>query len=173
MGLMCFAQPQRQPNTPVEDGVISTIAAKAIAKSATQFEAAVEKHTTNRLIIMYFDESHTLFDDPLGDGASRYAALCKALDCLYKTNIFSLFLSTSSNISRFAPPMGDAFSARTSRVDGLQPPITELPFDCHYSFPISPAHYTLEMSGELSFMCRFGRPLCVHPRVIMHVTRPL
>jgi len=137
-------------------------AQKLATESAERLQATIKSISKTGRIIMYFDESHTLFHLPLRDRSSRYAALCRALDNMSKTKIFSLFLSTNSNLSRYAPPRDQAFSSRTSGADGLRAPFTELPFDCHPDFPISQGQYTLATSGKLSFLSQFGRPLFVH-----------
>ncbi|KAI6011427.1 hypothetical protein EDC04DRAFT_3145769 [Pisolithus marmoratus] len=36
---------------------------------------------------------------------------------------------------------------------------TEMPFDCHPSFPLRPGAFHLEQLGDLTFLARFGRPL--------------
>jgi len=165
---------KKEPNTTSHEGTptIWKAARDTVTKSAQQLQTRVEEISGKPLIVMYFDESHTLFANPLGDGSTRYAALCLALDHLSATTIFSLFLSTDSKLSRYAPPQNEVFSARLSEANKLQPPFTELSFDCHPSFPISQGQYTLGTSGELGFLCRFGRPLCVHmPSHYLHVPR--
>ena len=147
------------------------MAKKYVTKSAKTLGKKVIEHSDDPLIVIYFDESHTLFKRPLQDGSFRCQALCLALDYLSESPIFSLFLSTNSSLSRYAPSKDDAFSAWISEADEVQPPFTELPFDCHPKFPISQGQYTLETSGELGFLCRFGRPLFVHSISLLHVPR--
>jgi hypothetical protein len=149
------------PLTSEDTPTIHRVAKNMVAESAKQLQARVAAITGDPLIIMYFDESHTLFKHPLRDKATRYAALCLALDHLSTTQIFSIFLSTDSSLSRYVPH-ADIFSVRLSGVNKLQSPFTELPFDCHPGFPISQGQYTLQKSGVLGFLCRFGRPLFVH-----------
>jgi len=55
-------------------------------QSAERLQVAIKSISKTRRIIMYFDEYHTLFDLALRDGASRYAALCRALDNMSQKN---------------------------------------------------------------------------------------
>jgi hypothetical protein len=117
-------------------------------------------------MVLYFDECHTLFNDNKPPSKSCYAALCLALTYFTESHskdqhtIFGLFLSTNNSISRLAPPPDMAFSARAA--DNMLPPFTELPFDCHPSFPIKQYTITLKQSESTEFLSRFGRPLFAH-----------
>jgi hypothetical protein len=75
------------------------------------------------------------------------------------TQMFSIFLSTNSNLGAFAPSQDCFPLERATNADDVQPPYTELPFDCHPDFPIQPEQLSLEDTSKLAFLCRFGRPL--------------
>ena len=118
-------------------------------------------------IVVYFDEANALHDKVLhNDSASRgkasyYTALCTAIDALNggKGQAFGIFLSTKSSLANFAPPREFHNSNRVigEGKNNLLAPFTELPFDVHPTFPIG--NVTLDELHEVSFMCRFGRPL--------------
>jgi len=122
-------------------------------------------------LLMYFDEAHCLHKPPLlyasGSNLVRqertaYYALIEALDELRGLNIFSLFLSTTSSLARFAPPKQNFMSDRSRLLDiDLQPPFTELPFDIHdKTTPLATeGEDTLNQICTTSYMARFGRPL--------------
>lgn len=93
---------------------------------------------------------------------SAYFVLVTALDELRPLNIFSLFLSTTSNLAHF-PPNQEAFKSSRSRNDkwDLQAPLNELPFDlCEPGeFLFEEGIHTLTEVCTVAFMSKFGRPL--------------
>ncbi|KAL6303725.1 hypothetical protein BKA93DRAFT_786438 [Sparassis latifolia] len=136
-----------------------------------QGQALVE--TVNRLtnrqperhdlrIVLYFDEAHSLSDAYIGE-TNRYDALCSALNQLRTLPIFCITLSTNSNLTKFSPPQKRHHSARVVEglSDPLQPPYTELPFDClPEGKPIlGTKEKTLAEVADIGFMAMFGRPL--------------
>jgi hypothetical protein len=143
--------------------VLSIVAAQRMATAAEGFQRKIGSLSSSSpaLIILYFDESHSLHEVLPGDrnGATRYAALCWALDTLRSTQMFSLFLSTKSNLSAYAPPTARAHSGRIALEDNVQPPYTALSFDCHPDFPVNAAALSLKDTSAMSFLCCFGRPL--------------
>src|SRR5260370_26252184 len=117
-------------------------------------------------LVMYFDEAHSLLtpfytqhkpDRP----QTRYDVMLSCLeDMRTKTlPIFSIFLSTNSDLRKLAPPAVFATSARMTDPDAYaQAPITELPFDCFRSFP---KIENFESLSSVGFLTSFGRPLYV------------
>lgn len=115
------------------------------------------------VVVMYFDESHALFDKTATNGGTYYDALLGALADLSMNGadlIFSVFLSTNSRLKQFAPTPGRMLSNR-AQAEGHLAPFTELSFDCHPSFPIKESEWTMKEIVHLEFMCKFGRPLYV------------
>lgn len=119
---------------------------------------------TNPLVVMYFDDSHDLFEKKTADNDTYYGALLYALASLVMdghNNLFSLFLSTNSRLTRYDPIIGMRTPGSRVQSEGYQAPFTELSFDCHPSFPIKESEWTMKQVVGLDFMCRFGRPLYV------------
>jgi hypothetical protein len=138
-------------------------------------------------LFMYFDEAHCLHNPTLThafansikplvyEKRTAYDAFTRALDELRTLNIFSLFLSTSSSLSKFAPTKKQFQSSRSSEKDhDLQPPITELPFDlCSESAPLATENkHTLDEICTTRFMARFGRPLYVISLKVRYISSP-
>jgi hypothetical protein len=125
---------------------------------------------------MYFDEAHYLTDRELThisiteggkvecEKRTPYYGFVKALDELRSLNIFSLFLSTVSHLSFFAPTK-QVFASARSRDLGydLQPPFSEMPFDLYQEgMPlVMENQHLLKEICTTGFMSRFGRPLYV------------
>ena len=112
-------------------------------------------------LMLYFDEAHVLAgrrvpNDP--DGKDSYDVLCSCFNFFLSSQIFVIFLSTSSNISQLAPsgPLARSARARDS-ADALQAPVTEIPFDCSPIFPIIPGKLGLDDVCKVEFMAQFGR----------------
>ncbi|KAI6037804.1 hypothetical protein EDC04DRAFT_2700044 [Pisolithus marmoratus] len=117
-------------------------------------------------VLLYFDEAHELGyvipDDKEPDYNRKkrlYDVLCSSLNHFRACPIFTLFLSTQSSLGLLAPSAEVARSSRQRDMLPLQAPFTELPFDCHPSFPLRPGTLNLEQLGDLAFVARFGRPL--------------
>jgi hypothetical protein len=77
-----------------------------------------------------------------------------------------VFLSTHSNLPRFAPTKTLFYSDRVighGKFDPIQIPITETPFDVWYDSEIqgivAEDTTTLNEACKIEFMARFGRPL--------------
>jgi len=80
-------------NTSSNQVLWKIVAKKYVAESARWVGEKVSEHSRGPLIIIYFDESHTLFKRPLQYNASRYQALCLALDYLsYPSYLLTIFV---------------------------------------------------------------------------------
>lgn len=120
-------------------------------------------------MVLYSDESHGLHERFSGasqdDGRTLYQEFTWALDLLKAQNIFSVFLSTNSDLIHFAPSRVYWPSLRIHEMDAFQTPFTELPFDCHPSISggnaIRSGTVTLAEVSTIGFMCMFGRALYV------------
>ncbi|KAJ2936287.1 hypothetical protein H1R20_g807, partial [Candolleomyces eurysporus] len=108
-------------------------------------------------IFMYVDEAHTLNED-IG-GSSVYSLMIKALSVFNGQSFFVLFVSTVFCDHKIVAPGRLARSHRYFAAgDKLLAPYTEMPFDCHPNFPLSPGVKLEDIIG-LSFLCMFGRPI--------------
>ncbi|KAH8109132.1 hypothetical protein DFH11DRAFT_1731386 [Phellopilus nigrolimitatus] len=117
-------------------------------------------------VVIYFDEAHDLTNIIVPDktgSVSRtlYHAFCSTANGILDTPVFFLFLSTHSSLSKFAPPQWMYPSARVyDGEDTIQPPFTELPFDCSQDGPvIRPGEKALRDVATIKFMSAFGRPM--------------
>lgn len=112
-------------------------------------------------ILIYFDEAHELTKIYLQDTDEKtlYTVFLSVLNDYRDYQLFIVFLSTLSHIADFAPPRGQAKSARASKSGALQAPITETPFDCAPDILVVEYAYDREEIAQLHFIARFGRPL--------------
>ncbi|THH03138.1 hypothetical protein EW145_g6499 [Phellinidium pouzarii] len=117
-------------------------------------------------IVIYVDEAHDLTKEAIKEGPEKersfYHTFCSATNSLTAAPVFFLYLSTHSNLAEFAPSRLNFPSARVAGgEDNVQPPFTELPFDCLYEKTtiIEPGTKTLEQVADINFLCSFGRPL--------------
>jgi hypothetical protein len=98
------------------------------------------------------------------DGRNPYQALCSALNELLQLDLFFVFLSTNSSLSDYSPTLRVFWSkrGREAAQSYVQAPYTELPFDV-WKEPklVTEGKHTISDVGEVGFMVRFGRPLCV------------
>ncbi|CUA71726.1 PH and SEC7 domain-containing protein 1 [Rhizoctonia solani] len=93
---------------------------------------APEHSGTTNACYFYFDEAHALTKPPAPKGPrsrSSYRNLGKVLSQIRDLPIFFFFLSTNSNLQRFAPVTSDYTSLRDLDGSYLIPPFVELPFD--------------------------------------------
>jgi hypothetical protein len=118
------------------------------------------------IAIVYFDEAHTLHHPPSNDSSnwrSPYAALMHILSFISRVRIFFVFLSTNSNLYKFAPTDAHYPSLRVQGPSTLIPPLFELPFDtfAHGFTTQAKKSNKLTLSGvcELKQMAKFGRPM--------------
>ncbi|KAH8109129.1 hypothetical protein DFH11DRAFT_1515959, partial [Phellopilus nigrolimitatus] len=117
-------------------------------------------------VVIYFDEAHDLTNiivpDKTGSvSCTLYHAFCSTANGILDTPVFFLFLSTHSSLTKFAPPQWMYPSARVyDGEDTIQPPFTELPFDCSQDGPvIRPGEKALRDVATIKFMSAFGRPM--------------
>jgi len=117
----------------------------------------------NVKLMLYFDEAHVLAERNVPhdrDGKDLYDVLCSCLNNFVPSPIFTIFVSTTSNITQPAPQPPLARSARARAEPGApQAPVTETPFDCSPRFPIKPRTIKLKDVSEVEFMAQFGRPM--------------
>lgn len=112
-------------------------------------------------VLLYFDEAHELgYTIPNRTYKQKlYDVVDSCLQRFEHYPIFTLFLSTQSPIGPLAPSAELVGSTQQWGMETLQACFTEMPFDCHPSFPLRPGTFKLEELGELPFLARFGRPL--------------
>lgn len=138
---------------------------KSLDKLVTAINSDPSVKKTPRTMVLYFDESQGMttdygVEDELANSA--YQILCRALNRLHEHPLFTVFLSTSSNLSSFSPSQRLWYSARgrNAQTDNVQPPFVELPFDTwKETIIIREDQKTLADVCETEFMARFGRPL--------------
>lgn len=124
-------------------------------------------HEEDVELLIYFDEAHTLANSTVKsttkmDMRNRYHALCSAFSKSVDLPFFAIMMSTNSNLAKLAPSQLVYPSLRVLQVaeDSLQPPFTELPFDClEDDKPIFSLGTTRVDVCEVEFMMKFGRPL--------------
>jgi hypothetical protein len=123
------------------------------------------KHETTELLsFLAFDEAHGLVAEPkFGALQSLYHNLETVLSWIKGHNICSLFLSTSSKLSGFAPPASLHPSARAVSSGKLIAPFTELPFDVTAIGLVNKLEQagslTLAVATWFSTIVKFGWPL--------------
>ncbi|PCH39682.1 hypothetical protein WOLCODRAFT_141363, partial [Wolfiporia cocos MD-104 SS10] len=120
-------------------------------------------------LVLYFDETNELMASSVRRKYSslgfstRYGALESTFNHMRKLSLFAVTISTRCSLSPVPASAVMSPSARLHKLeyDTLQPQYTELPFDCLLDGRplIAAAQCSLEDTCELSFMCRFGRPL--------------
>ena len=120
--------------------------------------------------ILVFDEAQELVDSPLKNGdpeeRSYFHHLASVLKQLVPHKVFSVFLSTDSNLRSLAPPVQLHPSLRglpEPEQPHLCPPITELPFDVfakdlHDNLSTT-GKFTLSAMCSLDVMVNFGRAM--------------
>ncbi|TDL22981.1 hypothetical protein BD410DRAFT_828046 [Rickenella mellea] len=138
-----------------------------LQRISTPFPENLQKYTKSAkkrgdvLLVLSFDETHVMVDDRLTDDIrTGYHALCGALSELYQLDIFSVFLSTNSSLSKYSPKKSAHWSLRVrdGPLDPIQVPFVELGFDqWKERFIAEEGQHTLEDVCEVSFMVRFGR----------------
>ncbi|KZT00611.1 uncharacterized protein LAESUDRAFT_753114 [Laetiporus sulphureus 93-53] len=115
-------------------------------------------------LVMYFDDAHSLTQHSISGIAPspiHYHALCKAIDQLAALPLFVVMLSSTLQLRGPSPPNMFYPSTRGGNQGDPQSPITEMPFDLLYNNEplVPPEGVTLMEACELTFICRFGRPL--------------
>lgn len=121
-----------------------------------------------RFVLFYFDESHNITSRKTpepnpNDSRTSYQCLCKALSVFMHQPVFTLFLSTYSQLSKFSPSARYFWSQRLDDPSiqvSLHAPFVELGFDIWKSTPLATENdHTVDEVCSLEFMSRFGRPL--------------
>jgi len=112
-------------------------------------------------VMLYFDEAHNLAPSycTYYDTRSFYQVLLSVLNDYKAYSMFAVFLSTTPQISTFAPPRAMANGDRAVYWTAYHAPITETPFDCAPNLFIRQNVHTREQVAEVRFMAQFGRPL--------------
>ena len=138
------------------------IAAKL--KSKTPSKSGGEPEDRTPLVILAFDEAHTLTDREGGreEAWSNFSELRHVLRALHRFPLFSLFLSTTGKISQFTSAKDEDVSRRVILGQlALIQPFTDLGFDT-LAKPVS-----VDEDGDLesvttdSHIAHLGRPLYV------------
>ena len=116
-------------------------------------------------ILIYFDEAHTLTECLVSRSGPKtlYNVLLSVLNEYRGEPLFIVFLSTNPHLANFAPPPTQANSSRAIQAGVPHAPITETPFDCNDKITVKQFAHTREETGQVHFIARFGRPLCVFP----------
>jgi hypothetical protein len=119
-------------------------------------------------VLLSFDEVH-LLSKQLDHGRSAYDDFCSVLSDLKGCSLFSLFLSTTSQLSALAPapvvhPSERGRATEVSALKSLAPPFTELDFDTFISETKSIEEFKLrkDQVNEPERLLSYGRPLSVH-----------
>ncbi|KIL59036.1 hypothetical protein M378DRAFT_284568 [Amanita muscaria Koide BX008] len=108
------------------------------------------------LVILAFDEAHTLTYVPKDKSWTVFTELCRTLQRLVDRPIFSLFLSTAGKLS---PEILEDPSNRIAHHElKILDPITEISFD-DIAHPADEGQVLLEQVVELDWMSHLGRPL--------------
>lgn len=115
-------------------------------------------------LVLYFDEAHDLTEELVEHKKttrSAYMAMCSAINAFASLRLFVIFLSTNSNLAKYAPSKSLFWSARALKSPwGLQPPFVELPFDIsERGYIVRGGEKSLEDVCKIEFMVKFGRPL--------------
>ncbi|KAI0248401.1 hypothetical protein BJV78DRAFT_1363568 [Lactifluus subvellereus] len=107
------------------------------------------------LVILAFDEYHTLTDKPLDRVWTLFSELCRALRKVVSLPIFSLFISTASRFHLSSP---ETRLDPSSRDLVLLDPISEISFD-DLAFSAREDTVSLDRVVQLDWIAHLGRPL--------------
>jgi len=121
-----------------------------------------KKGSRRPLIILAFDESHTLADIPKRCYWTVFSELRCTLRGIVDQAIFTLFLSTAGKFHLFSPEIQSDPSSRVTN-STLRPlhPISETSFD-DLAFAAKKNTVSLDRVVQTDWMSHLGRPLCVH-----------
>jgi hypothetical protein len=113
------------------------------------------------LIILAFDEAHTLTDGEETPSAtwSNFSNMRHVLRALYRFPLFSVFLSTTGKISQFTSPEHDKSGRIFHRNLSLIQPFTDLGFDTLANKVILDSTCDLERVTDDLHIVYLGRPL--------------
>ena len=113
------------------------------------------------LVILSFDESHILTDNPKDRRWTLFSELRRTLREIINWPIFSLFLSTAGSFHLFSPEIKSDPSSRVTNAVLLPlDPISEISFD-DLAFPAPEDTVSLDQVVQTKWMSHLGRPLCV------------
>ena len=120
------------------------------------------------LVILAFDESHILTDNPKSAGWTLFSELRRTLRGIVDQAIFSLFLSTAGRFQLFSPRIQADSSGRVTN-SSLHPidPITEISFD-DLAFKAKENTVSLDRVVETDWISHLGRPLYDHFSYFFH-----
>ena len=111
------------------------------------------------LVIISFDESHILTDNPKGTEWTLFSELRRVFREIDGLPIFSLLLSTAGRLNRISPEQPPDPSTRIVNFEHLfLPPICEISFD-DIAYPAIEHTVSLRQVAEMDWMCHLGRPL--------------
>jgi hypothetical protein len=116
------------------------------------------------VVFLEFDEAHPLAAACIPDTKhTHFSELRRALRMLHEAPVFSLFLSTTGEISQFNPHRSVDPSARVMEGDlRLIPPYSDLGFDqAMAGHEVGNGEKTIDEVTGWEFMSRLGRPLYV------------
>ena len=114
------------------------------------------------LVILPFDESHILTDNPKDQGWTLFSELRRTLREIVVWPIFSLYLSTAGSFHLFSPGIKSDPSSRVTNAILLPlDPISEISFD-DLAFPAQAGIVSLDRVVQTDWMSHLGRPLYVH-----------
>ena len=114
------------------------------------------------LVILSFDESHTLIDIPKRSSWTLFSELRRVLREIVDYPIFSLLLSTAGRFHQFSPEIRSDPSGRITNHE-LTPlhPISEICFD-DIAYAAKENTVALDKVVTTDWMSHLGRPLYVH-----------
>ena len=114
------------------------------------------------LVILAFDESHILTDNPKDQSWTLFSELRRTLREIVDLPIFSLFLSTAGSFHLFSPEIKSDHSSRVTNAVLLPlDPVSEISFD-DIAFAAQEDTVSLDRVVQTDWMSHLGRPLCVH-----------
>ena len=127
-----------------------------------------EKGPRRPLIILAFDESYILTDNPKRCNWTLFSELRRTLRGIVNHPIFTLFLSTAGRFHLFSPEIHSDPSRRVTESD-LHPldPISEVSFD-DIAFPARKNTVSLDRVVQTDWISHLGRPLYVHFLYFFH-----
>ncbi|KIM51726.1 hypothetical protein SCLCIDRAFT_1224182 [Scleroderma citrinum Foug A] len=111
------------------------------------------------LVVISFDESHILTDNPRDERWTLFSELRRVLRGMVDLPVFSLFLSTAGRFHRFTPEKRLDPSGRIANsILCVLHPISEISFD-DIAFPASEDTVMLDRVVEMDWISHLGRPL--------------
>jgi hypothetical protein len=162
---MTLAEQEEQVRSTAEDNLKELL--KSINSKSTE-----TRDLDKVQVLLYFDEAHVLalYPNKTSNPPSNkdnpklmLGHLANALNVFCRQPLFTIFLSTQSNIEHLAPASRLARSARIRDLIGILPaPITETMFDCfNKNERIAGARLLAHHPSDIVYMSLFGRPLYV------------